>query len=257
MPFTIAQITDTHLLDEREESLRGVVPWHSLQAVLAEVIREQPDLLLLTGDLADMGSAAAYQPLLDAIAPVGIPAYWLAGNHDGLLTISKVLDRSWLSPLVSIRRENWQIIGLNAIATPNGWGEGELTEETLAWLTCELQAHRDRPVLIALHHHPIPVGIDWLDLMGLKNGEKLLAIIDCFVTVKLVLFGHVHQAFAIERGAVSYYGCPSTFDQVIFNKNCSREFYQPGFRLLRLYPDGSHQTRVCRVVIANSRSGSR
>lgn len=77
MTISIAQLTDTHLLDSPEDELRGVKTWHSLKAVLAAVAKQQPDRLLLTGDLADVGSAKAYQNLINLVSPLNLPASWL------------------------------------------------------------------------------------------------------------------------------------------------------------------------------------
>jgi Icc protein len=89
-----------------------------------------------------------------------------------------------------------------------------------------------------------------MDAIGLQNREALFAILDRHPQVKLVVFGHIHQAFDRSRRGVRYLGAPSTCVQ--FSPN-SDEFAidaeaQPGFRLLTLYPDGNYETSVQRVV---------
>lgn len=253
MTINITQITDTHLLDFREDQLRGVKTWYSLQAVLAAAANCQPDHLLLTGDLADLGTAKAYQHLIDLVTSLNIPATWLPGNHDCPQTMQRCLDHPLLSPPQSMALDNWQLITLSTTTIPGGYGEGKLPEASLAWLNSELDNKRDRATLIALHQHPVTIGIDWLDQMGVVNDQALLDIIDQFPQVKLVLFGHIHHAFHHRRNGVDYYGCPSTCTQVIPNHRSSPDLHQPGFRQLHLYPNGEHDTSLHRVANPLSR----
>lgn len=248
MSITLAQITDTHLLDSPEEELRGIKTWYSLQAVLATVKQLQPDHLLLTGDLAHVGSAKAYQHLLNLITPLKLPVSWLPGNHDCLKTIKPSLDHPLFLPPQSLKLGNWQLITLSVTAIAGGYGEGYLSVSSLAWLKAELQAIQ-QPVLIALHHHPLPTGIDWVDQMGLVNNRAFLEMIDSFPQVKVVVFGHIHHAFHHHRNGVDYYGCPSTGNQVIPDHSSHPHLDQPGFRQLHLHPNGDHEAAIHRVKI--------
>ncbi|MDR9402373.1 MAG: metallophosphoesterase [Halothece sp. Uz-M2-17] len=252
MSITIAQVTDTHLLDSPEDEMRGVKTWYSLQAVLEDVANVKPDHLLLTGDLAHHGTAKAYQNLLDLITPFNISATWLPGNHDCPETMKHHLTHSLFSPPHSLALGNWQILSLSTITVPEGYGEGRLPEESLAWLRSELETTH-RPTVIALHQHPVRIGIDWLDQMGVVNDQALLAIIDPFPQVKVVLFGHIHHAFHHQRNGVDYYGCPSTCTQVVRDDTTDPTLHQPGFRLLHLNPNGDHETVIHRVANALSR----
>ena len=55
----IAQITDTHLLADKEDAMRGVQTWYSLKKVLEVAKETEPELILLTGDLAHNGEYEA------------------------------------------------------------------------------------------------------------------------------------------------------------------------------------------------------
>ncbi|WP_218079814.1 metallophosphoesterase [Anthocerotibacter panamensis] len=248
----VAQITDTHLLTYREDRLRGVPPWSSLQAVLAVVAQARPHLLLLTGDLADAGEAAAYHHLVDLVQPLGIPTYWLAGNHDDSALMARLLNCPPLYPHKSLAIGGWQLLLLNSVLPDSRFGEGVLALETLHWLEAELKAARGHPTLLALHHPPIPVGVDWLDQIKLTNAPLLLELLAQQENVRLVLFGHIHATYQYQQGAIHFYGCPSSCTQVLLPNALTPEAAQPGFRLLRLYPDGSHQTEVRRVRICCS-----
>lgn len=245
----VAQVTDTHLFATADECLLGVNTADSCQTVLDWIrgLERQPDLLLLTGDLSQDGSAASYERLQGLLAPLGIPAYWLPGNHDRPAVMAQVFHQPPISAQKSIFCQGWQLLLLDS-SVPDKV-HGVLTPETLDWLDRELQHTQAHSVAIALHHPPFPVGATWMNDIGLHNTAGLLAICDRYPQVKLVLFGHIHQPFHHTHNHVHYLGSPSTCIQF---KPDSPTFaldpVAPGFRLLELHPDGTWQTQIERIA---------
>lgn len=186
--------------------------------------------------------------MVSAIAPLPLSAYWLPGNHDHLGTLQPILQSLPASQgLKSINLGTWQLILLDSVLPQAKFGEGYLSAQQLRQLRVYLTCHPAKPTLIALHHHPIPVGIDWVDQMQVQNSQDFLTLIEPFSNVKLVVFGHIHHEFKHQTaGGLSFYGCPSTCLQVtpVAVGNGSD---QPGFRLFWLYGDGSYKTEVRRV----------
>ena len=45
-------------------------------------LRPQPDLVIATGDLVDLGIAEEYAHLRQLLAPLPMPCYLIPGNHD-------------------------------------------------------------------------------------------------------------------------------------------------------------------------------
>jgi Icc protein len=250
-PLTLVQITDTHLLDHPDDLLRGCNPWRSLQGVLEQVAQHNPDGLLLTGDLADQGSAVAYGRLLKAVCEFDCPIYWLPGNHDN----PSILQQTFLAPRChgpqAIDLGTWRLLLLNSVLPDAKFGEGYLASDQLRWLHRELTQSADRPTAIALHHHPVPTAIDWLDQIPVQNGDDLLTVLESFPQVHLVLFGHIHHALQYRwknpRGeSLEFLGCPSTCVQVE-PPVATPDHHLPGFRLIQLYDDGHYRTQVQRV----------
>lgn len=266
--FTLIQITDTHLLADPTAQLRGCNPWQMLQDCLRQVVKHQPDGVLLTGDLADQGQPAAYDALVAAVSTIGCPVYWLPGNHDDVTQLQTQLRaRLQIQPpaskwygLQAVKLGAWRLLLLNSVLPQAKWGEGYLAADQLHWLRQELASYPDRPTLVALHHHPVPTGIDWLDQMPVQNAAELLGILANFAQVRVVVFGHIHQELVQEQFSVgeapptltpsaapiAFYGCPSTCLQVPPLQPVP-DADLPGFRLLYLKANGSHQTRVQRV----------
>jgi Icc protein len=248
MPVTIAQITDTHLVPYLKSHLYGFPTYQSLAAVLDRVKPLAPDYLLLTGDLADAGDQSAYEKLIDLVAPLDIPSLWTDGNHDLMSRMQVMLDRPPFDGRKSLTLGGWRIIILSSVITTECTPAGELSDRTLAWLQSQLLADSDQPTLIALHHPPVPTGIDWLDPLGLQSPEKFYEAIAPFPQVRLVLFGHIHHDLHQRLGQVDYYGCPSTCVQFVPPQEVDNpEAKLPGFRWLSLFPDGSYETQIHRV----------
>ncbi|MDX2241758.1 MAG: 3',5'-cyclic-AMP phosphodiesterase [Leptolyngbyaceae cyanobacterium bins.302] len=248
----IAQITDTHLFATPEKCLLGLQTQESLQVVLQQIkaLADRPDLLLLTGDLSQDGSAQSYATLQQMIRPLNIPAYWVPGNHDDPAVMAQVLTRSPISPQKSFHAGGWHFLLLDT-SVP-GCVHGQLSQANLDWLDRELSQSDDEPALIAFHHPPFLVGSDWMNDIGLRNANDLFAVCDRHPHVKLVLFGHIHQEFSRHRHGVDYLGTPSTCIQFKPNSaNFALDEEQPGLRLTRLFPDGTWESSIHRTVYAS------
>jgi Icc protein len=244
----VAQITDTHLFAKVERTLLGLLTNNSFQAVLERIskLQPRPEILLLTGDLSQDESYESYQRLQDSLAPLKIPTYWLPGNHDSLPVMQQVLRQPPISSEKSFQAGGWNFLLLSSWVA--GCVHGQLSQESLEWLELQLQLIDSKPTLIGLHHPPCLVHSDWLDTSTLRNSEEFFAVIDRYSQVKLVMFGHIHQAFYYHRRGVHYLGSPSTCIQF---EPASVEFSlaqaQPGFRLLALSADGTYETTIERV----------
>lgn len=250
-PLRIAQITDTHLFADETAVSNGFQTARSLQAVLEQVaaLSPRPDLLLLTGDLSQDETLGSYRQLQAQIAPLGIPAYWIPGNHDQYPALmQQALCVPPFSTQKCFQQGGWNVVLLSSMV-PN-LVYGELSLDTLTWLEQQLQRAASLPTLVALHHPPLAIASAWMDTIGLQNRDALFAVLDRHPQVKLVIFGHIHQEFDEWRGAVRYLGTPSTCVQFVpkgdrFAIDGDRK---PGFRLITLHRDGSYETQVVRVV---------
>jgi Icc protein len=248
-PLLIAQVTDIHLFADASKELLGLPTAKSFHVVLERLqkLLPQPDILLLTGDLSQDGKPESYQCLQDALKSLGIPTYWLPGNHDQASVMEQVLKEAPISAQKSFQAGGWQFLLLNSAVC--GCVHGQLSPESLDWLDFQLQETGPRPTLIGLHHPPFLVNSNWLDSSTLKNSEKLFEVIDRHPQVRLVVFGHVHQEVERSRRGVRYLACPSTSIQFMpESEKFSLDNTEPGFRLMNLYPDGRFETKVERVA---------
>jgi Icc protein len=248
-PLLIAQLTDIHLFANLSKELLGLPTAKSFHAVLEQLQKLLPqlDMLLLTGDLSQDGKPESYQYLQDWLKPLQIPTYWLPGNHDQPLVMEQVLNQAPISLQKSFQAGGWQFLLLNS-AVP-GCVHGEVSPESLDWLDQQLQLTAQQPTLIGLHHPPFLVNSDWLDSSTLQNSEELFEVIDRHSQVRLVVFGHIHQEFERSRHGVGYLGSPSTCVQFRpESEKFALDKAELGFRLIKLYPDGTFETKIERVA---------
>ena len=245
-PLKLLQITDCHLFADPEASLLGVPTEESLEAVLAAVAKDRFDFVLLTGDLTQDGSPEAYRRLRRRLAAMGAPWAWLPGNHDDPAAMADCLQEAGQPVAREAVVGDWVVILLDS--TVPGSDAGRLGEGELARLDRRLAEHARRHALVALHHHPVDMGTAWLGPIGLDDGAAFQEVVRRHDNVRAVVWGHVHQAFEVQRDGRWWMSAPSTCFQF---KPRTREFaldeLPPGWRELELGADGGVRSRVGRV----------
>ena len=137
----------------------------------------------------------------------------------------------------------WRFILLNSHVPGQDWGK--LSESELARLDEDLAASTAQNVLIAVHHQPINMESAWLDGYGLRNAPDFLSVLSRHDNVRIVLWGHVHQASDRAYNAIRMLSTPSTCAQFAPGTDaCVMDIRPPGFRTLTLGADGRIETDV-------------
>ncbi len=221
MALHVVQLTDLHLLAEPDGVMMGIPLRESLRRVVA-AIEEQvpaPDLALVTGDLSQDGTSAAYAAG-QLLAPLDAPCYALPENHDAASPLRTALQDPPFRPDCVITAGGWRFVLLDS-AVP-GAVHGAFAPAALEALDATLADRPDVPTLLALHHAPVPVEAAWLDPINLRAPDDFRQVVERHPQVRLVLFGHVHQAVMAQWGSVRLYGCPSTSFQFAPEADSSR-----------------------------------
>ena len=244
-PLTILQITDTHIGADADNRLAGVDTRQSLAHVLAATrAGAAADLMLLTGDLSDDGSEAAYRALDRQLLVCTIPQVWLPGNHDNVANMQAVAAERMVT---TIAAGPWGIVMLNS-QIPGAVG-GHLADAELQRLVQFIDNPDYQYLLVCVHHHPLPIDCRWLDQQRIANGDQLLQLLDKAPQVKGLLWGHIHQEYDEQRGQLRLLGSPSTCVQFAPGSDSFKVGHQlPGYRRLWLAEDGTLTTRVERIA---------
>ncbi len=250
-PLRIIQFTDTHFFKNEDGRLLGVDTGRSFNEVfrVARESRGTPDLYLFTGDLSQDETEESYRRLSTAVGASGAPCYVLPGNHDRRSELRQGLSDGPADFRFDrfIVFDPWLIVLLDTLVVDEVGGHLPLAE--LEMLEECLKAYPNHHALVCMHHHPLPVGADWLDTIGIDNGQDLFSTIDKFPSVRGVLWGHIHQEFQSHRNGVCLLATPSTCVQFKPNSsNFAVDALPPGFRWLELGADGLIHTGVCRAL---------
>ena len=197
---TIVHISDTHFL-AGEKPLYGTVDTDAtLTQALVQLERSgiRPELLVFTGDIADLGEDDAYRRIRGIVEPaaerLGARVLWVMGNHDDRARLrAELLDEEPVTePVVtSIRLGGLRVIALDT-SVP-GYHHGELSEEQLLWLRAELAQPAPEGTIVALHHPPIPTTIPLMPILELQRQHELAAAIEG-TDVRAILGGHLHYS---------------------------------------------------------------
>lgn len=219
----IAQLSDPHVgtgpgfLDGRMDT------GHALRQAVAHVaaLAPAPDLVLLTGDLTEHGTAAEYARVADALAPLPMPVYAVPGNHDDPRLAREGLPRCMPQApdappgACCFHRQHGglHLVALDTVV--HRQSHGALDEPQLQWLARTLDACQGEPVLIFMHHPPLPTGIEAMDACSLMTGgDALAALIRQHGAVQGLLCGHLHRPVQMQFGGVPLHVAPSVAHQI-------------------------------------------
>jgi Icc protein len=187
----LAHISDLHLDGTARTSDRA-----ARTVTYLRTLRQLPDALLVTGDIADTAAISEYEEaarLLDLPLPV-LPA---PGNHDRRPAYRKALlgEPPSDDPINRVH----EIGGVSILmcdSTIPGRDDGLLDAVTLAWIDTTLADRRDRPALLAFHHPPTALHHPLPDASRLGGTADLAALLGRHPQVVALITGHAHTAAA-------------------------------------------------------------
>lgn len=241
------QISDSHLFNNAGQRLLGVDTEASLQAVI-ELVAEEQDVsgILATGDLSQDGSVKSYHRFKEILHTLGVPVYWIPGNHDNSGFFHHVAASFPLPGRAVIKTANWRILLLDSVIP--GDDVGQLSKTELEYI--EKNVHDDAMhYVLVMHHQPVPCGTAWLDTMILQNSDELMQLIASKPGIRAVLNGHIHQARQKDIAGISFISTPSTcFQFAPETAEFTLDNRMPGYRRLILNDDGSIDTEVVRLA---------
>ncbi len=247
--LTVLQISDTHLHGAADARMRGVTTYATLLSVLDHVRRDRrwpADVVLATGDIVQDESRTGYERFRATLEPLGVPVLSIPGNHDDPKLMSEILNSGSFQFGGELRHGPWSIVMLSTFLA--GEDAGGLGPARLQGLRKALSVHVGQYVLVAMHHHPLPMGSTWLDGVALRDAKDFWQIIDAHPQVRGVVCGHVHQALDRERNGLRFMSTPSTCAQFLPRSDFfALDDRPPGLRWLELHADGRIETEVAWV----------
>jgi Icc protein len=240
----ILQVTDSHLFAKPGVILLGVDTDATFSAVLdAGFNAGQPDVVLLTGDIAQAPDDEVYRRVARELESRHKgPMMWVAGNHD----LSTPFAKSRYSQSV-LELGAWTILGVDTHVDDET--DGHVTADEMHRLERAIEDARGTHILVVGHHHPVPINTIWLDSQRIDNGDALVDLMAASGRVRGYVFGHIHQPFDMSVDGVRVLGTPSSCFQFApgGEKFAVESPSLPGFRWLELAEDGNISTDVGRL----------
>jgi Icc protein len=221
--------TDTHIVGPGIR-LREVDTCRSLERVVEAVneLSPRPAFVIVGGDLVspDISSDSieghrdateaeydtSYAVLRSILERLEVPFHMLMGNHDRRRPFRRVMlsepapDDERHCFVVDV--DGYRVCALDSLDP--GKKPGVLGTGQLAWLRDRLREAADRDVVIAVHHHAVPIGLERLDVQMLTDADALWELIVEAGNVRGVLCGHVHLQHEEVRHGIPVVTTPST-----------------------------------------------
>jgi len=257
MAFRIAQISDTHLSEEKPFFVGN------FRAVGAALVSAGPDLVLNTGDISLDGASneadlAAARTLHDKIR---LPMRFLPGNHD----IGDNLDAPGHgeAPIDDLRRSRylrhfgddwwsfdvpgWRVLGVDAQLLGSGLDASTMQVHAIADAAASLGA---RKLALFLHKPLFDRSADEAEITGRfvnpAPRQQLLAALGA-VQPSLIVCGHVHQYRETWSGATRHIWGPSTGFVLPDRLQPRYGLKEVGYVEHRLHEHGEHDSSFVRV----------
>ncbi len=198
----ILQISDPHIMIPPGKVSNKLETLLLFEQVIDHILENMEkiapvDVVISTGDIADIGDVQSYQAFRKQIERLGLPYLMIPGNHDlrapmhhcfkdlGFMPESGKIN--WVHDLKDLR-----IIGLDSLI--EGKGGGLFDAASARFLERALAGAAQKPVLLAIHHPPIKSGIWFMDKIGLEGHELLAETLRPFTNEIRIISGHLHAS---------------------------------------------------------------
>jgi len=203
------------------------------------------DLVLLTGDVSEDASPAAYARVAGMLGEMGAPLLTLPGNHDDpQLMCSHFPQGPWNGPL-TFEAGPWLLVLLDS--TVRGRISGCIQQHRLDRVAALLAASDAKFVLVALHHQPVAVNAPWIDRYALENPDEFFQCMDRDPRIRCITWGHIHHDFRSKRNNVELLGAPSAAaNSLPQTPRFTLDPAGPACRWLELHADGRVATGLLR-----------
>lgn len=255
----ILQISDFHLRGDGKLSFQVVDTASFLKSTKAHLEHvfaldgQKPDMIVVTGDIADSGDEKAYLMVYEALSSFNVPVYAVPGNHDRRDRMVRIL-KGWTIPnpqtapflCYAVQTEEARLLFLDTLNP--GSHAGHMREPELAWLDNELQSNKNVPTLIFMHHPPFITGLPAMD-EPFENREQMRTVLMKAPWARLCC-GHMHRPIFTVWAGVPCVTAPAASMQIEldFTPEGGDTFRMetPGY-LLHDFEDGVFNTHVCQI----------
>ena len=239
-------ITDTHILNQSEDTFKGLNTKKSLESVLSHIQSNYADIdfLLHTGDVSQTGAQPSYAILKTILQQYTFPIYCIPGNHDTPKLLQQVVSNCPNDSINIIQLGKFSLVLLNSCVVKQN--HGIISQYCLQQLEEHLKNSEDQFNIFAIHHPPVLINSKWLDDLGLINKAEFIALVEKYSQDALTLFGHIHQEFDQQKNKLRLLSTPSTCHQFkMYTEDMHIENKtSPAYRIIKLNLANNHTNKI-------------
>ncbi len=202
-------VTDTHISDREDTSYKMLSQSKNLLVDFIKKANKTPsvDFVIFTGDMVDRPQLNSYKDFFTTLTALKYPSLMTFGNHDAdfaggeneeYLSEEQVLriisdcnpnqkfDKTYwaITP-----KKNFRMIVLN-LRTEEKSSNGIIPKEQLEFLASELEANKDKVILI-FAHHPVVEPFQ-SDTHKVLNSEEVMTLLQKYKNPIAYFSGHYH-----------------------------------------------------------------
>jgi 3',5'-cyclic AMP phosphodiesterase CpdA len=191
--FHFLVVNDTHFIDDKKD-----IDWLGRVVKQMKGHEEKPALCLHLGDLADHGKPAEIEPVRDAFKKLGVPVYYVPGNHDYLADDDRKAYDELLPKSLNYHFDHggWQFVGLDSTEGKK-YVRSAVQKDALSYLDAALpKLDRKKPTILFTH---FPLGAKIVQRP--TNADDVLARFKDH-NLRAVFNGHYHALTERTAGEV-------------------------------------------------------
>ncbi|MEM7096395.1 MAG: metallophosphoesterase [Actinomycetota bacterium] len=251
MARRVVQLSDTHFLEAGSAPEGGFAydTVAAFDALLPHIRSLAPDLVAVTGDVADHGRLEQYRVAAEAFERIGRPVNLCPGNHDQHAAFTSVA-RPTLATSRVVHSDNWchLFVDSNAgaltvgpdgeLSDPEDYDDrlhinGVLGEREARWIHEQAELTDADHLFIWCHHPPAPTAGISADEAYEAEWRSLLPEI---ANLRGIAAGHTHVPGEYELLGVPVFMAPALKNNFDIE---ARTLLPPGFRSFDFRDDGS------------------
>ncbi|MYL08701.1 MAG: hypothetical protein F4015_04315 [Acidimicrobiia bacterium] len=245
--FRVTQFSDMHFCSNPEAAPRNTDDtWDAVFDDAFASDRQLPDLVVITGDIADNGTEAEYEKVAEKLSRLSVDAVVCPGNHDRQAPFDAILPRPGISSGRTLRVGSWLFLFADSNADgrdrrPDGslvdredrtHAHGRFGDAEVAWIVETVERSDADHAFVWTHHPPGAFGF-----FGKEDHDAEFArLIDMAPSIRGVGAGHTHTNTTHECAGRPVHQCPS------LSTNLNLDEYTtlpPGYRTYEFSDDGT------------------
>jgi Icc protein len=228
-------ISDTHFSKDNTLLFGKYDVEKSFNRLASKIKQEQPDAIILSGDISQDGSVESYLKMQEYLTELPGHKYYIMGNHDSA-NISYLNNSTISSPdYVDIDKHRFIFI---SSYKGIGYDDGLIDDSELNKI--KQYALPSGTNYIVVHHHFINAD-SIIDSYILENKEQFCKLLESH-PIAAVFHGHVHNSYVKKLSDIYVYANPSTCVQFAVSSTLKLEPVI-GYRVITL-DDNRYNTYV-------------